>query len=356
MRLVRFSYKEAFWELSQPIPLQEVNLLVGKNAVGKSKIIEAISKVANYILQLVEMKTFDFIFSSMLEFEENGETITYSFDYLNGIITEEYLKVNETVLLGRNRDKTLLHGEQINPPENKLTLHVRRDTKQYPYFEKIVLWAENIYGQRFNEMDADKATNTNSYLSIQHRESLFAMLKALPEKSKEKIINRAQELDYRITAIRPIELVKVLKLVFIDEEGVKNPLLINNLSKGMCRAISLLIHMEYISQQEKPSLWLIDDLGEGLDYDRVTKLGKLLFSFCLEHGIQLITSSNDTFLMDVVDLKYWNILQREGGKVTSINIQNYPEIFEDFKFTGLSNFDFFSSDYIARHILKEEKK
>lgn len=186
--------------------------------------------------------------------------------------------------------------------------------------------------------------------------NLFAMLKALPEESKNKIISQAHELGYRITSIRPVELAEVLKLVFFDEEGVKDSLLINNLSKGMCRAISLLIHMEYISKQEKPSLWLIDDLGEGLDYDRVTKLGKLLFNFCLEHGIQLIVSSNDTFLMDIVDLKYWNILQREGGKVTSINIQNYPEIFEDFKFTGLSNFDFFSSDYIARHILKEEKK
>ena len=356
MRLVRFSYKEAFWELSQPIPLQEVNLLVGKNAVGKSKVIEAISKIVNYILQLVEIREFDFLSSSTLEFEDNGSMIKYQFAYANGVITEEKLRVDQTDLLERNTQETLLHGENINPPENKLTLHVRRDTKQYPYFEKIVSWAENVYGQRFNEMDADRSTKTDSYLSLQHKENLFAMLKALPEESKNKIISQAHELGYRITSIRLVELAEVLKLVFFDEEGVKDSLLINNLSKGMCRAISLLIHMEYIANPEKPSLGLSADWGEGLDDARVTKLGKLLFNFCLEHGIQLIVSSNDTFLMDIVDLKYWNILQREGGKVTSINIQNYPEIFEDFKFTGLSNFDFFSSDYIARHILKEEKK
>ena len=51
---------------------------------------------------------------------------------------------------------------------------------------------------------------------------------------------------------------------------------------------------------------------------------------------------------DVVDLKYWNILQREGSEVTSIDIIKNPELFNDFAFTGLSNFDFFSSDYIAR--------
>lgn len=117
----------------------------------------------------------------------------------------------------------------------------------------------------------------------------------------------------------------------------------------MCRAISLLIQMEYLSVQNKPSLWLIDDLGEGLDYDRTVKLGKLLFDFCRERGIQLLASSNDTFLMDIVDLQYWNILERKGEKVIPLNITNNPNLFEDFKFTGLSNFDFFSSDYISRH-------
>ena len=56
--------------------------------------------------------------------------------------------------------------------------------------------------------------------------------------------------------------------------------------------------------------------------------------------------------MDVVDLEYWNILQRQGSDITSINVKNNPELFSSFRFTGLSNFDFFSSDYIARHLQK----
>lgn len=350
MRLIHFSYKETSWELEQAIPLQEVNLLVGRNAVGKSKVIEAISKTALHILQLASINRFSPTVSSMLVFEDKEEKITYRFTCSEGLTTEESLKINEsTILLERDKNKTLLHGENINPPEDKLTLHVRRDTQLYPYFEKIVMWAENVYGQRFNEMDADRAIKTNPYLSSQHRDNLFSMLKSLPKEAKKHIIEQARALGYKITSITPIDMGDLLKLVIFKEEGVKRALPITSLSKGMCRAISLLIHMEYLSIQEKPSLWLIDDLGEGLDYDRTTKLGKLLFDFCLEHNIQLIASSNDTFLMDVVDLKYWNILQREGGKVSAINMQNSPDIFESFQFTGLSNFDFFSSDYIARH-------
>ena len=104
-----------------------------------------------------------------------------------------------------------------------------------------------------------------------------------------------------------------------------------------------------MTHNQMPSTLLIDDLCEGLDYERSTKLGKLVFEYCEKNNIQLIASSNDSFLMDVVDLKYWNILQRDETKVVAINKTNNPELFENFKFTGLSNFDLFSSDFINRH-------
>lgn len=236
----------------------------------------------------------------------------------------------------------------INPPTDKLTLHVRRDIIQYPYFEKIITWAENVYGQRFNEIEADRGNKTNSFLSPIHKDDLFTMVKSLPSESIQRIIEQAQNLDYHLEAIKTFKPER-FKIVLFKEKGIKEPLFISSLSKGMCRAISLLIQMEYLSAQGKPSLWLIDDLGEGLDYDRTVKLGKLLFDFCHERGIQLLASSNDTFLMDIVDLQYWNILERKGEKVMPVNTTNSPDLFEDFKFTGLSNFDFFSSDYISRH-------
>ena len=34
--------------------------------------------------------------------------------------------------------------------------------------------------------------------------------------------------------------------------------------------------------------------------------------------------------------------------------QNHPELFEDFSFTGLNNFDLLSSDFIARHNDKDK--
>lgn len=351
MKLVRFSCTTGLWVLAE-FNLQPINLLVGKNAVGKSKTIESIYDVVSYILQQKELEQY---FACVLLFEDGTEHISYSFEYTGDKIVKEELAVSDEVgninlLLDRQNGKTLLHGEMINPPQNKLTLHVRRDTVQYPYIEKIVSWAEHVCGQRFNEIDLGGDGNKFSYMS-QRDDNLFEMVKAMPEEVLRHVIEQANALEYPLEKIVPYENGDIKKLFFYEID-VPRALLDFQLSKGMFRTLHLLIYMEYLAYRNNPSLLLIDDVCEGLDYARSTKLGKLLFEFCLQHNIQLIASSNDSFLMDVVDLKYWNILERDGSVVNSINIENNRELFESFGFTGLSNFDFFSSDYIARHAVK----
>ena len=54
MRLIQFTYRGDDWRLALPVNLQEVNLLVGKNAVGKSKTVRALGNVLLYLMQLNE--------------------------------------------------------------------------------------------------------------------------------------------------------------------------------------------------------------------------------------------------------------------------------------------------------------
>ncbi|GAA6255911.1 hypothetical protein F070042J6_17630 [Bacteroides sp. f07] len=346
MKLTQFTYRGEDWRLASPINLQEVNLLVGKNAVGKSRTIRALGNVLLYLMQLSERNTLD-IFRSELLFEDENDSISYEFRLKGADVVYESLKVNGETLLSRNENGTNLCGESINPPVSKLTLHVRRDVVQYPFIEKIMLWAEHACGLCFNEIEMAGDSAIPFYI-LGQGQTLFAMVKSLPEKSIQQVIDQAHELGYPIQRIELFEHGSNLKMVLFHEENVKSQLFDALMSKGMFRALYLLIYAQYMSVREYPSLLLIDDLCEGLDYDRSTKLGKILFDFCIEHHIQLIASSNDTFLMDVVDLKYWNILQREGSEVSSIDIIKNPDLFDGFLFTGLSNFDFFSSDYITR--------
>jgi AAA15 family ATPase/GTPase len=121
-----------------------------------------------------------------------------------------------------------------------------------------------------------------------------------------------------------------------------------SVSSGMFRALSLLIQVNYLLLSGQPSCLIIDDIGEGLDFSRSTQLIKLLIEKVKGSQIQLIMSTNDQFVMDAVPLEYWQIIQREGNQLKIYNYHNSKAIFDKFEFTGLGNFDFFSSNYFLR--------
>ena len=121
----------------------------------------------------------------------------------------------------------------------------------------------------------------------------------------------------------------------------------NTISQGMFRALSILIHINYSQLTKKPTCILIDDIGEGLDFDRSCRLIDLLREKAKASGAQLVLSTNDRFVMNRVPLEEWSVLQRQGSTVRVLNYDNSRELFEEFKFTGLSNFSFLEMDFAS---------
>jgi AAA15 family ATPase/GTPase len=111
----------------------------------------------------------------------------------------------------------------------------------------------------------------------------------------------------------------------------------------MFRALSLLIQLNYTLMIRLPVCVLIDDIGEGLDFYRARALINLLIKKVENTPVQLIMTTNDRFVMNGVPLKYWSIIERSGGKCKVYNYKNSRTSFDEFDFTGLSNFDFFTS-------------
>ena len=193
--------------------------------------------------------------------------------------------------------------------------------------------------------DRSSLLNQQEYDLLTAVEDIPILFKSLKPTDKEKIIADFNSLGYNTTNIT-IQGSGATTIMFVKEKGVRKNIPHFQLSQGMFRTLALIVYMQYLISRKKPVTIIIDDLCEGLDYERATKLGKLLFETALKGDIQLIATSNDNFLMEVVDLKYLNIFFRTGKKVHGINAQSNPKLFEEFKFTGLSNFDFFSSNYI----------
>ena len=65
-----------------------------------------------------------------------------------------------------------------------------------------------------------------------------------------------------------------------------------------------------------------------------------------EKNVQFIATTNDFFLMNIVDIEDWNVITRNGGEIKSLNYTNSKKKFDEYKFTGMNNFQLFASNYL----------
>jgi hypothetical protein len=126
------------------------------------------------------------------------------------------------------------------------------------------------------------------------------------------------------------------------------------MSQGMFRALSLFIQINYSLLASKPSCIVIDDIGEGLDYQRSSSIIKLLIEKAETGLVQLIMTTNDEFIMNGVPLEYWSVIERKSGISKLHNTFNTKEKFDQFEFIGLNNFDFFTSNFHLQEFSEEE--
>jgi AAA15 family ATPase/GTPase len=351
MRIKSFSFESKDWVL-QKIDLQKVNLLVGTNGTGKSKTLFWLNTLINFISSGDLSNALENGIWEISWVTNSNEILTYKLEIQEGtydfIATNESLYLENKIILQRQEDKSCIIFSEIkdefdvfNPPIDKLALLSRRDTKAYPFVEKIIDWAKNSYELSFSYIG-----NGNELLYVESNyEDYPKLYSKLREKHQISILQNYNSIGFKISAIK-YKSIGHDHFLILKEEGVKAQIYQSDLSQGMSRTLCLLIYIEYLISKNKAATLLIDDLGEGLDYIRAIELGKMLFKLCQENDIQLVATSNDSFLMDVVNIDCWNVLTRKGKIVTALNKSNHPELFRKFKFTGLSNFDFFSSDYI----------
>lgn len=354
MRLIEFEYTDDIWTL-QPVRFNQSNLIVGANSTGKSRTIEAIKACADFIAQTSVSHQFFNITGTMnckMKFEDGDTQILYTFVTKDKKIKEERLVLlsdnKKKLIIRRNSSSCTLNRQKVSPPVDKLLISVRRDEEQYPIFEKIIHWAENTFFIPFS------ALKSRTMFEIAKNKNNFSdYILSFSQDQKERLIQKAKTLNYHITNIK-VEKLGEAKLPFISEEKVNALLPIFSLSTGMVCAIYILVILEYLSAHNMPSCILIDDLSEGLDYERSKQLGKLIFDYSSEHGTDLIVSSNDSFLMDIVPTDKWVILTRKGSVVSNLSQYTHPDLFEEFSFTGLNNFTLFSSNYIEKYLARHQ--
>jgi energy-coupling factor transporter ATP-binding protein EcfA2 len=356
------------WLLND-LRLQKINLLVGKNATGKTRTINAIARLIDLLLGRKVSFLRPAYYS--IEFLFDRDIYYYILNIENGRVLEEKLSINDTIMLERYADgKGKIWYSETNRTidfqisDDKLVIVSRwGDNIQHPYLKQLYNWVNaaikfefwRIFDKDEGIPIVDVIIDTNTFDPHGEKNPIWALLAGLQEFGADfqnRIIDFMKNLNYQIDGITvapnpylskmwPVYTLQVNEL---DRDCV---LFQQEMSQGMYSTLALIILVVYHAMKKSASTILIDDIGEGLDYDRSTKLINLLIELAEKNdNIQLIMSTNDRYVMNKVPFKYWQLIDRKRGECKVYNYQNSKEIFDEFKYTGLNNFDFLATDFI----------
>jgi AAA15 family ATPase/GTPase len=373
------------WRL-EGCQLGNINLIVGKNASGKSRILGAINFLSGLLSGDRILRPDGVSGEWIVTFDadqEKEEKKVYILKVDNGQVVKESFTIGSKTYLDRTEsgvgkvwaDK---EGKDIDfqTPINGVAAFKRRDSIQHPVFDKIYDWAVSL---RYYQFGTDLGKNRLAFVNYNS--------KNIDLKDTDKIVEifnlgkenfgtyfiKLIQLDmsvvgYNISEIDTetpasilfsdkgdeIPMQNLLQYIYVQESDLKDKTEQVLMSQGMFRALSIIIQINYSLLAKKPSCILIDDIGEGLDFERASAMIKLLISKAKTGLIQLIMTTNDRFIMNDVPLEYWSVIERKPGLAKLHNILNSKQIFDDFKFTGLNNFDFFATQFYMEGFGNEE--
>lgn len=361
------------WQLEKCI-LNDINLVVGKNATGKTRMLNVIVELSNLLSGDMFPGNSQGDFTAV--FDNAGVEMTYHLNLQNEVIQEQ-LQQGDKLLLqreanGRGQIFAVALDENVDfqLPTNELKVR-GRDLLQYPFLEDLYRWGK---ATRYFQFGTAMGQNTFPIFMAEELEKKdpdlkdFRQVVAVFRKGeleygkdyRQRIIADMEQIGYELEdlSIQPLTIDRTLPRedgqpavaygIRVKERNLTGITPHLQISSGMFRALSLFIQVNYSLLASLPSCIIIDDIGEGLDYSRATDLIELLIRKVEGTNIQLMMSTNDQFVMDAIPLKYWLVIQRLAGQAKIYSYRNSQPLFDDFKFTGLGNFDFFSSNYVLK--------
>lgn len=375
MRLKSVSYSEFLGEAKEwtitDFSLEPINLVVGKNATGKTRtlnVINGLGKLLSGRQRPSELSTGNY----NVVFDHEQHQLNYILEVRNHKVTRESVTDGGNVLLLRGEEgKGFIFHEkekknlEFQTPESDAAVVARRDSIQHDFLRPLSDWGSGVrhysfgdtmgrttIGLLIEEGPPPDPTNPNEVVGLFRKG-----IKKYPDVFKRNVIHAMTDVGYDLEDIDAVtpgniriqssSIVPVTPVaLFVKERSLTGVTEQTEMSQGMFRALSVIIHLQYALLEDLPSCILIDDIGEGLDFDRSCRLIKYIRTCALDSKIQLIMSTNDRFVMNNVPLEEWSLLSRSGGNIAVHNYTNSKEAFDEFKYTGLNNFDFLALDFI----------
>ena len=331
-------------------------LLVGKNASGKSRTLNVIRELAFLLSGCTDLtQTFSPSQKYDVIFESNNFRYRYVLDYQDRKVKSEKLYYNDVLLIDRNNGiQADIFGLPVfaSVSASQLIITSKSENDTF-YFREPVAWGQGIRDYTFANR-SDKNVKMRSLPNIDKGEvdlNAPGLLIQTFQKGKkdfgEKFVNAIKEGMQGVGSdIEDVD-VKEKDGIFgisVDEGGYT--VMQQDMSQGMFRALSLFIMMSYTNLSNHPLCLLIDDMGEGLDFNSSKKMMDIIVKKIDSSNLQFFMTTNDRYVMNQIPLRFWTVIEREyNNKSVFYDYTNSKENFKDFKYTGLNNFDFLTSGF-----------
>lgn len=367
------------WKL-QGCTFEKINLIVGKNATGKTRVLNVIGNLAHLLIG--GRKPFGSANYELVEFKGNGTRLDFSLECREGKVIREILNIDGQGKVRREAGETSEifyekegHNIDIHAPDNEIISFNRRDIVQHPFLENLHDWGKSVrhfyFGKTLGQdslasIYKDDEKKREQMIDLKDTNRVVEIFseghKSFPATFVKSIIEEMTEIGYELDDIgvqpirgmsftnigqAPVQLGEVYG-IYVKESDLQGKTNQAEMSQGMFRTLSLIIQIKYAELTKIPVCMLIDDIGEGLDYERSSALIQLLVRKAKDASVQLIMTTNDRFVMNNVALEYWSIIQRKGNISRIYNCRNAKAMFDDFASTGLNNFDLFSSEFYLK--------
>lgn len=341
------------------IRFDNINLLVGKNGTGKSRTLTALREIAR--LLALKKKANQMLFTSVeyqLILKENGTTYTYFISIEDHKIVEEVLSINGQEKYNRT-NRTIYSNRSCKLEPLSLSdqdaITSLQGSIDYPYITELYQWSHALKEYAFtNSYAKNKLIKSEDELKLGKlpnecdSDSVICLLSKGKEKFAKQfldsIITDMKHIGYDISHVG-LEPTNAGIGISVKEEELNMATSQIEMSQGMYRALSFLIQLNYALFQKDSVCLLIDDLGEGLDFSRSKLLIDIMTHKIKDSEIQLFITTNDRYIMNKIPLRYWSVIERTAEGSIFYNYYNSKDVFEDFRYTGLNNFDFLATDF-----------
>ena len=345
---LEYENKISKWKLENT-SFSDLTLLVGISGVGKTRILDSIWKLR----QIAEGESANGIKWIIKFVTNNGSEYIWSGEYEHKVLpkqllflerfnkqdendenkpklkTEKVIKNGKTIVERtprKNSSVIFLEGKEtpkLSPFESVISLFGQEDdiSPAYQEFKRIIKsdfsQAAIRVGTSYDKELKRKPSLEDIRKSHLSSEMKVGLLYNLYPKEFDKIKTHFMDVfpqisDVRLKTEKDIPFFDTYPFLEIKEKGVKNWIDQSSLSSGMYKTF---MHISELFTLSRGTVVLIDEFENSLGVNCIDVLTEDLLEE--SRNIQFIVTSHHPYIINNISPKYWKIVTRKGGIVTT---------------------------------------